>query len=178
MPNPVPQPSTNATSTAPPSSSSTGPTQAPSSSSSSSQGIVKDSVPGRLTEFTGHTKKVHAVAWNCTGDRLASAGIDAVVRVWNPENKSRHDSLQGHRTGILSVGWHPSENACLASASNDKTVRFWDTRTCKDTGTVKTPGENLNMEWSHDGKMVAVANRVSCCACNVFFHWHLTHTHT
>lgn len=32
--------------------------------------------------YGGHTEKVHSVAWNCTGKRLASGSVDMTARIW------------------------------------------------------------------------------------------------
>ena len=38
------------------------------------------SLPRR--EYTGHKKKVHTVAWSCTGTKVASGSVDQSVRIW------------------------------------------------------------------------------------------------
>ncbi|KAK8962946.1 hypothetical protein KSP40_PGU005809 [Platanthera guangdongensis] len=34
-------------------------------------------------EYQGHKKKVHSVAWNCTGTKLASGSVDHTAHIWN-----------------------------------------------------------------------------------------------
>ena len=41
------------------------------------------------TEVIGHKKKVHCVAWNLSGRRLASGSVDQSTRVWDVEHGSR-----------------------------------------------------------------------------------------
>nr|GMD98808.1 THO complex subunit 3 [Ipomoea batatas] len=36
-------------------------------------------------EYQGHKKKVHSVAWNCTGTKLASGSVDQTARIWHIE---------------------------------------------------------------------------------------------
>ena len=48
--------------------------------------------------------------------------------------------------------WHPTHPDLLATASGDKTVRLWDSRSAKCVATVQTKGENINIDWSPDGK--------------------------
>jgi WD40 repeat protein len=36
-------------------------------------------------EFIGHKKKVHSVAWNCLGKKLASGSVDQTARIWHIE---------------------------------------------------------------------------------------------
>lgn len=36
-------------------------------------------------DFFGHKKKVHSVAWNSTGKKLASGSVDQTAHIWNFE---------------------------------------------------------------------------------------------
>ena len=66
------------------------------------------SLPRR--EYTGHKKKVHTVAWSCTGTKVASGSVDQSVRIWTlneGEPLSAPPSLPPHpprhpRSSILS----------------------------------------------------------------------------
>lgn len=55
--------------------------------------------------------------------------------------------------------WHPINPDILATASLDKTVRFWDARSLKCISVVETSGENIYITWSWDGQTVAVGNK-------------------
>ena len=64
--------------------------------------------------------------------------------------------------GVDTLCWHPTHQDQLATASGDRSVRFWDVRSAKCVAAVATPGENLNVGWSPDGKHVAVGDRDDC----------------
>lgn len=38
----------------------------------------------KIRELKGHKEKVHTVAWNSDGRRLASGSVDKTARVWMP----------------------------------------------------------------------------------------------
>ena len=57
------------------------------------------------------------------------------------------------------LGWHPSNPDLLATASGDKTVKLWDSKSHKCVTTINTKGENINICWSPDGKTIAVGNK-------------------
>jgi len=113
----------------------------------------------RSQEFHGHKKKVHSVAWNMDGRRLASGSVDKTARVWTVDGEAKDVELRGHTDSVDQLTWDPTHPDRLATACGDKTVRIWDVRSGKCTNTITTPGENINVTWSPDGKTIAVGNR-------------------
>ena len=67
--------------------------------------------------------------------------------------------MKGHGDSVDQLTWHPSKADLLATASGDKTVRVWDSRTNKSVTSVNTKGENINIAWSPDGSTIAVGNK-------------------
>ncbi|KAJ0102184.1 hypothetical protein Patl1_03696 [Pistacia atlantica] len=130
-------------------------------------------------EYTGHKKKVHSVAWNCTGTKLASGSVDQTARVWHIEPQGHHDcpslkvgcfcgfvmgklkilNLKGHADSVDQLCWDPKHADLIATASGDKTVRLWDVRSGKCSQQAELSGENINITYKPDGTHVAVGNR-------------------
>lgn len=114
-------------------------------------------------DFVGHKKKVHSVAWNCEGKKLASGSVDQTVRIWPVEstvNKMREVELRGHTGGVDNVAWDPLHPEILTSVSSDKSVRLWDARSgrCEQQALLK--GENINVAYRPDAVEIAVGNNV------------------
>lgn len=114
-------------------------------------------------EYPGHKKKVHSVAWNCTGTKLASGSVDQTARIWHVEphghSKVKDIELKGHTDSVDQLCWDPKHADLLATASGDKTVRLWDARTGKCSQQAELSGENINITYKPDGTHIAVGNR-------------------
>src|SRR5262249_5546351 len=74
----------------------------------------------------GHNHWIAALAFNPDGTRLASAGWDNVVRIWDPGSVQEVGSLPGSHD-FYGVAFSP-DGTRLAGASEDHTVKVWDGR--------------------------------------------------
>jgi cytochrome c len=70
-----------------------------------------------------HSDAVNAVAFLKDG-RMVTAGADAKVAIWTPGRQQPDQIFEGHGAPIASLAVSP-EDARLASASWDHTVRIW-----------------------------------------------------
>jgi WD40 repeat protein len=73
----------------------------------------------------GHRGAVHALAFSPDGTRLASAGKDGVVRLWDVRAWQPWATLTGHYLGVLALAFRP-DGRWLASGGVDGSVRLWD----------------------------------------------------
>jgi WD40 repeat protein len=82
------------------------------------------------------------VAFSPDGTRLATASADKTAQVWEVTTGKRLYLLKGHTAPVIAVAFSPEgkcgamdrvdgsqvEGTCIATASADRTVRLWDSR--------------------------------------------------
>jgi len=82
----------------------------------------------------GYTACLYDLDWSPDGTRLASAGSDTLVTLWEVAGRGGETLprvLRGHRWSVYGVGWSP-DGSRLASSGWDNAIRLWDpaTGTC------------------------------------------------
>ncbi|XP_028657651.1 WD repeat-containing protein 1 [Erpetoichthys calabaricus] len=75
-----------------------------------------------------HTRFVNSVRFSPDGNRIATAGADGQIFIYDGKTGEKITSLGGdkaHSGGIYAVSWSPNSTQLL-SASGDKTAKLWD----------------------------------------------------
>eukprot|EP00934_Nitzschia_sp_Nitz4_P000205 Nitzschia sp. Nitz4//scaffold116_size91068//49637//54838//NITZ4_004959-RA/size91068-snap-gene-0.7-mRNA-1//1//CDS//3329533581//205//frame0 len=78
----------------------------------------------------GHERGVNCIDYYPSGDKpyILSGADDQTVKIWDYQTKSIVHSLGGHTNNVCAVMFHP-KLPIIASASEDGTVRIWQSTT-------------------------------------------------
>ena len=95
--------------------------------------------------LSGHTDEVFAAAFHPDGTRLATAGRDRAVWLWDLATGEEVARLQGHTGYVWSLAFSP-DGATLVSGSGDFTVRLWDTAPLQTRYQARREAEALRPE--------------------------------
>lgn len=84
---------------------------------------------------SAHADTVLAVKFSPDGKRLASAGADRLIKIWNVETGEPIKALEGHTNHVTAIDWDV-DGRQLASASADQTIKIWDVASGQATRTI------------------------------------------
>lgn len=107
---------------------------------------------GAVLGFFPTKQSIQDVDYTSDGTRMAAGGRDGVVTVWTPGKRKRLASLAGHDGWIFHVRFSPN-GRLLASSSDDRTVRIWDTKTFQPVAVLEGQASfGAPLAWTADGK--------------------------
>jgi WD40 repeat protein len=116
---------------------------------------------GKAYHLKGHSRGVRAVAFLGDSSHLVSAGIDNSLRVWELEEGKLRRTLDNHKAPIVDLALRPAHDGLpmIASASEDKTIRFWQPTIGRLVRFALLPSAPLAIAWTPDGTRLCASCR-------------------
>ncbi|HEV3203498.1 MAG TPA: protein kinase [Gemmataceae bacterium] len=109
------------------------------------------------TTLAGHTDAVHSVAFDPTGQKLASGSQDGTVKIWDSKTGDEMQTLRGHSDAVFGIAFSPNGQR-LASSSRDNSVVVWELTTAKKVLTLTGPKQGLRtVAFNARGDLLAAA---------------------
>ncbi len=109
---------------------------------------------GQVHEFPESIDSVFAVAFSPDSTRLAAAGADRAVRIWEVNSGREIMTIEDHADWIFDIAWSP-DGKRIATASRDKTSKVFDAEKKEVLATFPGHAEVvMTVSFTPDGKSV------------------------
>lgn len=106
---------------------------------------------GVACQFLSHTQEICGLNWSIDRSLLASGGNDNKLMIWSlkkPEAPLK--KFTSHKSAVKAIGWSNKKYGLLASGggTQDRTIKFWDTKEMKNISSVETNSQVCNLIFS------------------------------
>ncbi|CAE6011943.1 unnamed protein product [Arabidopsis arenosa] len=111
----------------------------------------KTSSPRKLPKKTLRDLYQTDQPWSESGQHLASGGNDNVVNVWDCSTGRSLHRFEEHTSAVKALAWCPFQSGLLATGGGgeDRTIKFWNTRTGACLNSVDTGSQVCSLIWSN-----------------------------
>ena len=121
-----------------------------------SVGVYDLDTRNRLYRFKRNDSTVWSVAFAGSQDRIAAAGQDWAVALWQTSSDAAPETLlQGHENAVQTLAVDPSGRQ-LASGGADRSVKLWNLETGNVRRTLRNNSDFIStLSYSPDGRLLA-----------------------
>ena len=114
---------------------------------------------GLFLDIPAHEAPVYALAFSQDGTKLASAGADQSIAIWNTETWTLSLRIKSDSATIHALSFSP-DGSILAAGSDNGTVHLWNIATWSNPKVISAHGRDVRaIAFSRDGTLLATAGR-------------------
>ncbi|KAK1436845.1 hypothetical protein QVD17_02629 [Tagetes erecta] len=109
-----------------------------------------------VIEFKAHSDFIRSLIVHPSQSYLLSASDDKDIKLWDWENGWKcTKTFQGHEHYVMQLALNPRDTNVFASASLDRTIKFWDLGCSDPRSSINVHAEGLNAVnfYEDDGKL-------------------------
>ncbi|HEY7312135.1 MAG TPA: WD40 repeat domain-containing protein [Gemmataceae bacterium] len=103
-----------------------------------------------------------SLAFHPSGHLLAAAMLAESIVLWDVDARKPRSELTGHLDAVTCVAYS-SDGRWLASGSDDRTVRLWDSHTGEPRGLVELDTQIKALAFAPDGQSLFTGNGTTSC---------------
>jgi len=105
----------------------------------------------------GHNDAVRSAVYSPDGERIVTASLDKIAKVWDAKTGTELLTLTGHDGGVWSAIYNP-DGERIVTAGGDKTAKVWDAKTGTELLTLTGhKGTVWSASYSPDGERIVTA---------------------
>jgi WD40 repeat protein/serine/threonine protein kinase len=117
--------------------------------------VLREISTGKERRLVGHRDLVQNLAFSEDSRFLATASVDATIKLWDVTSGAELATLAGHLQDAVAVAFTP-DGRTLASMGAGRDVKLWHLATRREAASFKVRGAGHHLAFSPDGRWLTV----------------------
>ena len=107
----------------------------------------------------GHNDAVRSAVYSPDGERIVTASLDKIAKVWDAKTGTELLTLTGHKGTVWSASYSPDGERIVTACIDDQTAKVWDAQTGTELLTLTGPDNYVvSSAYSPDGQRIVTAS--------------------